>query len=454
MSAVPATGPANPTGPGELLRRQRSGWYVYGWASHVFPTVVITVFMGRYLEAVAGDAAGGADGRVHILGIPVRPGSLFVYTVSACTVVLVALMPVVGAVADRTGRKREIMLGFGYAGAAACALMWFVRGGNWQLGAGLFAIAYLSYSCAFVVFHSMLIDLSAPDERDHISSFGWAVGYLGGGLLLAADLVVSFLTDDRAFLARLSLSGAGLWWAVFAVPASLALRGRLGTAAERPPTTDPVLLAGFRQLRRTFRRLRGFPVTLYFLVAFLVYNDGIQTVTTVAAQYGEAELKLSESTLLSAILLVQFVAFGGALWLGRLARRFGAKRVVLGSLVAWTVLVIGAYFLRPGAAIPFYLYAVAIALVLGGSQALSRSMFTHLVPAGEEAEYFGLYEVSDSGTSWLGPLLFGLALQTTGSYRTALVSLVVFFAAGFVLLAGVPVRRGIEAVGNAVPARL
>jgi MFS transporter, UMF1 family len=439
--------------PGALLRRQRFGWYAYGWASHTFPTIVITVFMGRYLEAVASEAAGGVDGRIHLAGIPVRPGSLFVYVISACTAVLVILMPVVGAIADRTGRKREIMLGFGYVGAAACALMWFVRGANWQLGAALFAVAFLSYSCAFVIFHALLIDLSAAGERDRVSSIGWAIGYLGGGLLLAVDLVISFVIDDRALLARLSLSGAGLWWAVFAVPTLIMLRGPLGNANPRP-STDPVLLAGFRQLRQTFGRLRHYPITLYFLIAFLVYNDGIQTVTTVAAQYGEAELKLSESTLLSAILLVQFVAFGGALWLGRLAVHFGAKRVVLASLVVWTVLVIGAYFLRPGAALPFYLYAVAIALVLGGSQALSRSMFSHLVPAGEEAEYFGLYEVSDSGTSWLGPLLFGVALQTTGSYRTALVSLVVFFAAGFALLAGVPVRRGIEAVGNPVPDRL
>jgi MFS transporter, UMF1 family len=436
-----------------LLRRQRLGWYAYGWASHVFPTIVITVFMGRYLEAVAGDAAGGADGRVHLAGIPVRPGSLFVYVVSACTVLLVVLMPVVGAIADRTGRKREIMLGFGYVGALSCALMWFVRGQNWQLGAALFAAAYISYSCAFVIFHALLIDLSQAAERDRISSFGWAVGYLGGGLLLAADLVGSFVIDDRRLLARLALSSAGLWWALFALPAGRWLRGSLRNSDPRQ-TDGPVVLAGFRQLRRTFGRLRHYPITLYFLVAFLIYNDGIQTVTTVAAQYGESELKLSESTLLSAILLVQFVAFGGALWLGRLAGRFGAKRVVLGSLVAWTVLVIGAYFLKAGAAVPFYLYAVLIALVLGGSQALSRSMFSHLVPAGEEAEYFGLYEVSDSGTSWLGPLLFGLALQTTGSYRTALVSLVVFFALGGALLARVPVRQGIEAAGNAVPSTL
>lgn len=437
-----------------VLRRQRRGWYWYGWASHVFPTTVVTVFMGRYLEAVAEVASGGADGRVHLFGIPVRPGSLFPYLVSISTVLLVVAMPVVGAIADRTGRKRELLIGFGWLGAAACVLMWFVRGGNWILGAFLFFVAYVAYSCAAVVFHSMLIDLSEPVERDRVSSFGWAFGYIGSGLLLALNFVFSFLTDDKKLVARLSLSSAGIWWALFLLVPFIALRGRLGTSRAVRPTDGHVLVAGFRQLGRTLRRLRTFPITLAFLIAFLVYNDGIQTVVTIAAQYGDSELHLSESVLLSAILLVQFVAFGGALLLGWMARFWGAKRVVLGSLVVWTVMVVGAYFLKANAPLQFYGFAVVIALVLGGSQALSRSMFSHLVPRGEEAEYFGLYEVSDSGTSWLGPLLFGIALQNTGSYRTALFSLIVFFVAGFLLLAWVPVRKGIAAVGNTPPARL
>ena len=171
------------------------------------------------------------------------------------------------------------------------------------------------------------------------------------------------------------------------------------------------------------RHMRGFPLTLAFLVAFLIYNDGIQTVTTVAAQYGDKQLQLSDTVLLTAILLVQFVAFAGALWLGRLAGRFGAKRVVLGSLVVWIGCVGVGYFLQPGVIWQFFALAIVIALVLGGSQALSRSLFSRMIPAGAEAEYFAFYEISDSGTSWLGPLVFGLTYQNTGSYRGALVSL-------------------------------
>ncbi|UQX86672.1 MFS transporter [Jatrophihabitans telluris] len=436
-----------------LLRRQRQlrGWYLYGWASHVFPTIVTTVFMGRYLTAVAENAV-GKNGRIHVLGIPIAPGSLFVYTVSASTILLVVLMPVVGAIADRTGRKREILLGFGWLAAAACTAMLGVTARAWQLGAALYVVAFVGYSCATVVNYSLLVDLSDTEERDRVSSFNWAIAYIGGGVLLAADFVLSLLLNSDAWLARISLCGAGVWWALFNVLPWRMLRGLPSSAQRQVPGS--IVGAGFRQLRHTIAHIRSYPHTLAFLIAFLIYNDGIQTVTTVAAQYGDKELRLDDTVLLPAILLVQFVAFGGAIWLGRLAARYGAKRVVLGSLVAWLGLIGVAYLLQVGVAWQFYALAIALAIVLGGSQALSRSMFSRLIPAGSEAEYFGFYEISDSGTSWLGPLIFGLAYQLTSSYRSALASLVVFFVVGFVLLLRVPLRAGIEQAGNTVPARV
>jgi MFS transporter, UMF1 family len=433
--------------------RQRRGWYLYGWASHVFPTIVTTVFMGRYLTAVAENAV-GKNGRVRVLGVPIAPGSLFVYTVSASTLLLVVAMPIVGAIADRNGRKREILLGFGWLGAAGCIAMLGVGHTAWQLGAVLYAVSFIGYSCAIVVYHSLLVDLSDPADRDRVSSFGWAISYIGGGVLLAFDFVLSLVLNDTALLARISLSLAGVWWAAFNVFPWQMLRN---LPADNPSTDHPVgsvLGAGFRQLRRTLQHIRNYPHTLAFLIAFLVYNDGIQTVTTVAAQYGDKELHLSDNVLLPAILLVQFVAFGGAIWLGRLAGRFGAKAVVLGSLVAWLMLVFVAFFLQAGVIWEFYALAVALAIVLGGSQALSRSMFSRLIPPGNEAEYFGFYEISDSGTAWLGPLLFGLAYQFTNSYRSALVSLVIFFVVGFVLLLRIPMREAISEAGNVAPARV
>ncbi|MDQ3864381.1 MAG: MFS transporter, partial [Actinomycetota bacterium] len=194
--------------------------------------------------------------------------------------------------------------------------------------------------------------------------------------------------------------------------------------------------------------------TLLFLASYLLYNDGIQTVITLTSVYAKEELRIGTDTIISTVLMVQFLAFFGALLLGVCARFFGAKRVVLASLVVWTGAVVGAYFLKVGALWQFYLFAAFIGIVLGGSQALSRSLFSHMIPAGQEAEYFSLYEISERGTSWLGTFLFGLTLQLTTSYRSALASLIVFFALGFVLLVLLDVRRAIVEAGNRPPQKV
>ncbi len=200
--------------------------------------------------------------------------------------------------------------------------------------------------------------------------------------------------------------------------------------------------------------MRRYPLTLLYLGAFLCYNDGIQTVVSQASLYGSEELGMDQTSLVVAVLLVQIVAIGGALLLGRIAHRFGAKSTILGSLVGWVVTLALGYFMPAHQPAWFYALACMIGLVLGGSQALSRSLFSHMIPAGREAEYFSVYKVSDRGTSWMGPLVFGLAYQITGSYRSAIISLLVFFVIGFAVLLKVPVRRAIEAVGNPVPERL
>ena len=212
--------------------------------------------------------------------------------------------------------------------------------------------------------------------------------------------------------------------------------------------------SGFRQLATTMREMRAFPLTLWFLGAYLLFNDGVQTVISLSATYASEELGLSQSVLTGAILMVQVVAVFGALGLGRVAGRYGAKRTVLGCLVAWTAVLVAAYWLQEGAVAQFYALAAVIGLVQGGTQALSRSLFSHLIPAGKEAEYYSFYEISDRGTSWLGPLAFGLTYQLTGSYRYAIISLLVFFVAGFLLLLRLPMRRAVLAAGNTPPERL
>ncbi|MGC5333290.1 MFS transporter [Micromonospora sp. DT62] len=441
-------------------RRERSGWYFYDWAMSAFSTTVITVFLGPFLTTVTELAAGcelGADtcdGYVYPLGIKVAAGSYFPYLVSLSVFLTVFALPIVGAIADRSAHKKRLLAAAAFIGAGATVGMLFVTGDRYLLGGALFMAANIAFGAGVVVYNSFLPQLGGPDDRDGISSRGWALGYLGGGLLLALNLVaVSMLGEEGNHqrtldLARWSIVSAGVWWAAFTLIPLRWLREH-PTAAARAggnPVTD-----GFRQLGRTLREIKAYPLTLFFLLAFLVYNDGIQTVIALASQYGTEELKLGQSTLIVTILLVQFLAFGGALLLGALAKRIGAWKTVLISLVLWTGVILGAFRLPAEAPVPFMILGAAIGLVLGGSQALSRSLFSQLIPAGKEGEYYGFYEISDKGTSWLGPLAFGIVFQLTNSYRVGLVSLLIFFVVGFLLLLAVPIRRAIVAAGNTPP---
>jgi len=442
-------------------RRERTGWYFYDWANSAFSTTVVTVFLGPFLTTVTELAAGcelGADecaGRVHPLGISVAAGSYFPYLVSLSVLLTVFVLPVMGAVADRAPRKKPLLAAAAFVGAGATVAMAFVTGERYLLGGLLFLIANIAFGASVVVYNSFLPRLAGPDERDKVSSRGWALGYLGGGLLLLLNLVVvQLLTVDGDHqrtldLARWCIVSAGVWWAAFTLLPLRWLREHPSPEAARQHGN--VLTDGFRQLGRTLRGLRAYPLTLFFLLAYLVYNDGIQTVIALASQFGTEELKLGQSTLIVTILLVQFLAFGGALLLGALALRIGARKTVLLSLLLWLGVVLAAFWLPEGQAVPFMLLGAAIGLVLGGSQALSRSLFAQLIPAGKEGEYYGFYEISDKGTSWLGPLAFGLVFQLTNSYRVGIVSLVVFFVLGAILLALVPMRRAVVEAGNTPP---
>ncbi|MFE2730147.1 MFS transporter [Streptomyces sp. NPDC059349] len=434
-------------------RREQRGWYFYDWACSVYSTSVLTVFLGPYLTAVAKSAA-DADGFVHPLGIPVRAGAFFAYTVSASVIISILVMPLAGAAADRTGRKKPLLAVAAYLGAAATAGMFFLDGDRYLLGGFLLVVANASLAVSMVLYNSYLPQIAPPGERDAVSSRGWAFGYASGALVLVANLVLysghdSFGVSESTAV-RICLASAGVWWGAFTLVPLWRLRDRRTAPAGDEAATVP----GWRQLASTVRDMRRRPLTLSFLLAYLVYNDGIQTVISQASVYGSEELGLDQSTLIVAVLLVQVLAVAGALAMGRLARTYGAKNTILGSLIAWTVTIGAGYFLPSGAPVWFFVLAAGIGLVLGGTQALSRSLFSHLVPAGKEAEYYSAYEMSDRGMSWLGPLVFGLAYQLTGSYRDAIVSLVAFFMIGFVLLARVPVRQAVRDAGNPVPTRI
>ncbi|NUR27356.1 MAG: MFS transporter [Catenulispora sp.] len=467
--------------PAQLSRRK--GWYRYAWGAHAFPTTVTAVFLGPYLTDVAQNAAGGEKHYLHLAGLSIRAESFYPFAVTAAALLQAAILPLVGAAADRSGRTRAYLTAAMLLGVSATLLFYTVTGGAYLWGGALFLAASLGYSTANVLANGYLPTLAEPDERDAISSKGWAVGYLGGAVLLAVNLAIytahSPLGLSKPHAARVALASAGLWWLVFGTagirrltaatsrpsPAALRPGSRTGTGsrssssfdagsrsdAGSSPSSSPTSGTGYRQLGRTLAALARNRNALLFLLAYMAYNEGVQTVISFASTYGTKELDLGESVMASAILLVQFVAFGGALWLGRLAARHGTRRTIAGSLLAWIALLAAAFGMTKHAAWQFYVLGCAIGLVLGGTQALSRSLFAHIIPAGQESEYFGLYEVSQNGVAWIGSLTVALAIQFTGSYRLAIISLVAFFVLGLVLLARTDLRTAIRSAGNAVP---
>ena len=439
--------------------REQRAWYFYDWANSGYVTTTGTVLFGPYLTSVAKDAAGCVgdgvcDARLHLLGIPIAPGSVFFYTVTFATLFSAFLLPVLGAIVDRRGDKRRMLGLFAWIGAAAAALMFFVADGNWLLGTVLLMIANMGLGGSLVVYDAILIDIALPDDRDKVSSRGWAFGYAGGGLLLIVNLVVVMLPEtfgmDTEMAVRLSLLSAGIWWAAWTIIPYRRIIDRPSRGL--PPTADAAFVRGaFHQLFDTLRDLRMYRNTAMFLAAYLFFNDGVQTVIASASVYGAEQLEMSQTILIGAIVLVQIVAFAGALLFGRRAATRGAVRTIRESLSVWIVAVAAGYFLPVGNVGLFFGIAAVFGVVLGGIQALSRSLFSQLVPAGREAEYFSLYQACERGTSWLGTLIFGLVHQLTGSYRPAILSLVAFFVIGGLLLRKVDVRAGIAAAGNDLP---
>ena len=436
-------------------RREIFGWLMYDWANSAFYTTVVAALFGPYLTALA-QADVGENGTVLSLGFlgSVTAKSLSTLTIAVAVISQVVLLPVLGAIADYTNLKKPLMAVFCYAAVTANCLMFFVKGNLYLFGSLLFIISNACYGATMVFYNAYLPEITTEDRRDKVSSQGYALGYLGGGLLLALNLVLLLFAPrlgmSQGMAVRISLLSAGLWWGGFSVITFRRLKTR--APAKTLPPGKSFLTVGFSQLAQTFRELRRLRHTLRFLVGYLFYNDGIQTVIGAAAVFLEQELFRGPNPQFSLkiLLMVQFVAFFGALIFDRVARVVGTKKAILISLVIWSALVIYAYgFFRTEA--QAWVMAGFIAIVLGGSQALSRSLFSRMIPKGRESSFFGLYEVSERGTSWLGPLVFSIVVASTGSYRQALLSLIIFFVAGMVILFFTNTDRAVHEAGNALP---
>lgn len=423
-------------------RREVFGWMIYDWANSAFYTTVGTALLGPYLTALAQSDV-GENGVIASFGPfgSMTAKSFFPFCVSLSVFLQVFLLPLLGGVADYSSLKKRMMAFFCYTGAAATCLLFFVTESIYLMGGVLYICANLSFGAANVLYNSYLPDIASEDRRDRVSSRGFALGYLGGGILLAANLGFLYaapqLNISRALAVRLCLLSAGLWWGGFALVTFARLRSR--QPARRLPPGKSYLTIGLAEIFSTFRELKRLPHTLRFLLGYLFYNDGIQTVITMAGVFLAQELFVArgiadyESFLIGIVLLVQFLAVAGALCFERLAALVGTKRAIIVSLVLWSGVVVFAYAFLQTTGQAWGMAAV-IAVVLGGSQALSRSLFSKMIPAGREASFFGLYEISERGTSWLGPVIFGVVVAATNSYRQALLSLIVFFIVGMVVL--------------------
>jgi MFS transporter, UMF1 family len=444
----------------QARRREQKAWYWYDWANSAYYTTVLSVLFAPYMITVAGRAAGCGDDAddtcsktVSVLGLHLAAGSLPFYLTSFATILSAVVLPLVGAMVDRSPGKKVHMAFFAWTGSFFAALLFLMRDDQWQLAAFCIVASSVLAGCSLVSYYAILVDISTEEERDHVSSRGWAFGYLGGGLLLLLNLVVVLGHDaiglGTELAVRISLLSAALWWAGFTIIPFVRLRNRAPLAPV--DATGGLWQRSFGQLWATLKELRRYPMTLTFLLAYVFYNDGIQTVIYAASTYGSKQLGFGDSVLIATILLIQFVAFGGALYFGRLAARHGAYRAILWGTFAWMVIVVVAMFLPAENVVLFLVVGIAIGIVLGGTQALSRSFFSLLIPRGREGEYFALYNAFERGTSWFGVLLFGVVFQLSGSYRPAIVSLIVFFVVGAFFLLRLDPERGIAEAGNEVP---
>ncbi len=419
----------------QSLRIQRLGWYTYDWANSAFSTSVVTVFLGPYLTSIASAAAGPDSTSVTVLGVAIHPGSWYSYCVSLSVLLQVLFLPPIGALVDKSHRKRFALTATALPGALFTTMLCLISAeqANFVLGGLFFVLANLFFGASIVVANSFLADLASERERDAVSSRGWAFGYLGGGLLLLGHLLwfnsVESAGEPVGPVVRGVFLTTGIWWALFTfVSVALLPKVKSGVEHIRAPIRE-----SFSQFSATLRHMRNYPQTLRFLVAYVLYNEAIQTVLTMASVYGAEELNLGMGVLTQAILLVQFVAIGGSLVFARIAKGVGTRNAIMVGLAGWCFVLVAAFSFVETAT-HFYVLAAVIAIVMGGTQALSRSYFSQMIPLGKEAEYFSLYEISDKGTSWLGPLAFGVALTLSGSYRWAILSLILFMIAGMALL--------------------
>lgn len=435
-----------------LDRPELRAWAMYDWANSAIYVIIVTAVFPIFFTSVAGAGL-----------TPVVANFRFSVATTLGLVVIAALAPLLGTVADQRGSKLRFLAIFMALGAAATAAMFFIHRGDWLLALVLFIAVNIGVNGSFVFYDALLPHVARPAEVDRVSTAGYALGYIGGGLLLAAGLVMiqrpawfglpsgAGLSSAQATLpARLLFVITAVWWVVFSLPMFRRVREPPPVPRAAADAGRSALAASWAQLRRTFHELRSYRQAILMLLAFLVYNDGIGTIIRMATPYGTA-IGIGPSVMIAAIVLVQFVGIPFAFIFGALASRIGAKRAIYLGLVVYCAISVVGYFMRTGR--EFILLALLVGMVQGGTQALSRSLFASMIPRQKSGEFFGFFSVFEKFAGIFGPALFSVAIAATGSSRAALLSIICFFVLGALLLLPVDVAAG-QAQARAAEAAL
>ena len=446
------------TGISRNDRREIVGWMLYDWANSAFFTVVIGVLIGPYLLGLAEKAVGENGVVLDLLLFKVTPKGLPSFCTALSVIAMVIFLPVLGAIADYTHLKKSLMAVFCYLGVIAGSLLFFVTD-SYVACSILFIASSMSFAAANVFYNAFLIDITTEDQRDKVSSYGYGLGYLSGFLVLVLNLVFLSYAEpwfgiSTGLAVRMSFLFASLWWGLFAIATFRRLKTR--AADKDVPEDKNLVTVGFSEVWQTLKELRRLRYTMLFLIAYLFYNDGIQTVILQSSVFMSYELftakglPIDNSFLLVIFGIAQISAFAGALLFERIARLIGAKRTILLSLTIWCGIVIYAYGFF-ATSTQAYILGACIGMVLGAAQALSRSLYSQMIPAGRESSFFGLYEISEKGTSWMGQLMFTVIVGATGSFRHAILGLIVFFIVGSIVLSFTDTTKAIHEAGNLTP---
>ncbi len=418
---------------------------MYDWANSAYQCTVITaVFPVYFAKTVAAGTLAPAEATERLA------------TATTIALTIVALLgPVLGAIADFAAQKKR-MLAFSVAiGAASTAALYWTGAGGWTFALAMFIVGNIAIAISFIFYDSLLPHIASEDEMDRVSSAGYAIGYLGGGVLLALNLAwilkpAAFGLPDAGIAARLSFMSVAVWWLVFSLPLFFRVPEPVRVIESDETPKEGAVRAAVLRLRETFAEMRGYRQAFLLLLAVVVYNDGIGTIQRMAGVYG-AEIGIGETDLIAAFVMVQFVGVPFAFAFGMIADRIGAKNAIMLSLVMYVFISIFGYFMKT--ATHFFVLAFLVAMVQGGSQALGRSLFASMIPRHKSAEFFGFFSVFERFAGLLGPAAFALTIRLTGSGRYAIVSVIVFFVVGAMLLWRVDVKEG-QRVAAADPAPL